>query len=90
VKIHSQAKATKMSKNKAKKAPTKKVVVKGTAKTPPKTTWVEQKVALKKQFPALTDSDMMFEEGKKEEMLAKVQIKIGKTKEELQKIIAAF
>jgi uncharacterized protein YjbJ (UPF0337 family) len=81
-----------MSKNKAKKAPTttKKVVIKGTAKTPAKTTWVEQKVALKKQFPSLTDSDMMFEEGKKEEMLAKLQIKIGKTKEELQKIIAAF
>jgi uncharacterized protein YjbJ (UPF0337 family) len=30
----------------------------------------------------------MFEEGKKEEMLAKLQIKLGKTKEEFQKIIA--
>jgi uncharacterized protein YjbJ (UPF0337 family) len=29
----------------------------------------------------------MFEEGKKEEMLAKLQIKLGKTKEELHKII---
>jgi uncharacterized protein YjbJ (UPF0337 family) len=30
----------------------------------------------------------MFEEGKKEEMLAKLQIKLGKTKEEFHKIIA--
>jgi uncharacterized protein YjbJ (UPF0337 family) len=79
-----------MSKNKGKKAPAKKIVFKGTAKTPAKMTWVEQKINLKKQFPVLTDSDMLFEEGKKEEMLAKIQIKIGKTKEELQKIIAAF
>jgi uncharacterized protein YjbJ (UPF0337 family) len=30
----------------------------------------------------------MFEEGKKEEMFGKLQIKLGKTKEELHKIIA--
>jgi uncharacterized protein YjbJ (UPF0337 family) len=32
----------------------------------------------------------MFEEGKKEEMFGKLQIKLGKTKEELHKIIAAL
>jgi uncharacterized protein YjbJ (UPF0337 family) len=32
----------------------------------------------------------MFEEGKKEEMLAKLQIKLGKTKEEMDKIIKAL
>jgi uncharacterized protein YjbJ (UPF0337 family) len=30
----------------------------------------------------------MFEEGKKDEMLGKLQIKLGKTKEELQKIMS--
>ena len=38
----------------------------------------------------LTDNDLMFEEGKKDEMLGKLQIKLGKTKEELDKIIAGL
>ena len=50
--------------------------------------WNEQKGKLKQKFAVLTDNDLMFEEGKKEEMLAKLQIKLGKTKEEFHKIIA--
>ena len=50
--------------------------------------WDEQKGKLKQKFAKLTDNDLMFEEGKKEEMLGKLQIKLGKTKEELHKIIA--
>jgi uncharacterized protein YjbJ (UPF0337 family) len=50
--------------------------------------WNEQKGKLKQKFAILTDNDLMFEEGKKEEMLGKLQIKLGKTKEELHKIIA--
>ncbi len=49
--------------------------------------WNELKGKLKQKFAVLTDNDLMFEEGKKEEMLAKLQIKLGKTKEELHKII---
>ena len=52
--------------------------------------WNEQKGKLKKKFAVLTDNDLMFEEGKKEEMFGKLQIKLGKTKEELHKIIAAL
>jgi len=50
--------------------------------------WNEQKGKLKKQFAVLTDNDLMFVEGKKDEMLGKLQIKLGKTKEELRKIIS--
>jgi uncharacterized protein YjbJ (UPF0337 family) len=50
--------------------------------------WNQQKGKLKKAFAILTDDDLMFEEGKKEEMYGKLQIKLGKTKEELHKIIA--
>ena len=53
-----------------------------------KGTWAEQKGKLKQSFAILTDNDLMFDEGKKEEMLGKVQAKLGKTKEEFQKIIA--
>lgn len=52
--------------------------------------WNEQKGKLKKKFAALTDNDLMFLDGKKEEMLGKLQIKLGKTKEELHKIIESL
>ena len=55
-----------------------------------KGTWHEQKGKLKQKFAELTDNDLMFEEGKKEEMLGKLQVKLGKTKEELHSIIAAL
>jgi uncharacterized protein YjbJ (UPF0337 family) len=51
--------------------------------------WNEQKAKLKKQFAVLTDNDLMFEEGKKEEMMAKLQIKLGQTKEQLHNIIGS-
>jgi uncharacterized protein YjbJ (UPF0337 family) len=50
--------------------------------------WNKLKGKLKQKFAVLTDNDLMFEESKKEEMFAKLQIKLGKTKEELHKIIA--
>jgi len=42
--------------------------------------WNEQKGKLKKKFAVLTDNDLMFEERKKDEMLGKLQIKLGKGK----------
>jgi hypothetical protein len=51
--------------------------------------WSDQKSRLKKEFPALTEKDLFFEIGRKNEMLAKLEVKLGKTKEELQRIIQA-
>lgn len=56
-------------------------------KTEIKGNWNEQKGKLKQKFAILTDNDLMFAEGKKDEMFGKLQIKLGKTKEELYKII---
>ncbi len=50
--------------------------------------WKEQKGKLKQKFATLTDDDLLFAEGKKEEMMGKIQKKLGKTKEELHKIIS--
>ena len=50
--------------------------------------WNEQKGKLKQRFATLTDNDLMFADGKKDEMLGKLQIKLGKTKEELHKIMS--
>jgi uncharacterized protein YjbJ (UPF0337 family) len=49
--------------------------------------WNEQKGKLKQKFAVLTDNDLMFAEGKKDEMLGRLQIKLGKSKEELEKLI---
>ena len=59
-------------------------------KTELKGNWNEQKARLKQKFAVLTDNDLIFEEGKKEEMLGKLQIKLGKSKEELEKIFSVF
>ncbi len=52
--------------------------------------WNEQKGKLKQKFATLTDNDLLFEEGKKEEMMGRLQAKLGKTKEELHKIISSL
>jgi uncharacterized protein YjbJ (UPF0337 family) len=49
--------------------------------------WNEQKGKLKQKFAALTDNDLLFTEGKREEMMGRLQIKLGKSKEQLHKII---
>lgn len=52
--------------------------------------WEVQKGKLKQKFALLTDDDLLMEEGKKDEMLGRIQIKLGKTAEELQHIIATL
>jgi uncharacterized protein YjbJ (UPF0337 family) len=55
-----------------------------------KGSWNEIKGKLKQKFAILTDSDVLIVEGKQDEMLGRLQIKLGKTKEELRKIIAGL
>ena len=50
--------------------------------------WHEMAGKLKQKFATLTDDDLTFAEGKKEEMMGKLQIKLGKTKEELHTLIS--
>lgn len=52
--------------------------------------WEEQKSRLKKKFAVLTDNDLLFVKGKKAEMIEKLQLRLGKNKEELYKIIEAL
>ncbi len=49
--------------------------------------WEEQKGKLKQKFAKLTDNDLLYIDGKKEEMMGKLQIKLGKSKEELKSIL---
>jgi uncharacterized protein YjbJ (UPF0337 family) len=58
--------------------------------TPVKGNWSEQKTKLKAQFTTLTDADLNYADGKKDEMMNNLQIKLGKTKDELTALIAAL
>lgn len=53
-----------------------------------KANWNETKGKLKQKFALLTDDDMLFAEGKQDELIGRLQLKLGKTKEELHKIIS--
>ena len=50
--------------------------------------WKEIAGKLKQQFANLTDDDLLFQEGKEEELSGRLQQKLGKTKEEIGKLIA--
>ena len=50
--------------------------------------WNEIAGKLKQQYANLTDDDLLFKQGKEEELLGRLQQKLGKTKEELRKLIA--
>jgi uncharacterized protein YjbJ (UPF0337 family) len=50
-----------------------------------KGSWNEVKGKLKQKYGQLTDDDLKFAEGKDEELLGRLQQKLGKTKEELRK-----
>ena len=52
--------------------------------------WNEKKGKLKQSLAILTNNDLMLKEGKNDEKIGKLQIKLGKSKEELEKIIAAL
>jgi len=46
--------------------------------------WNELKGKIKQKYANLTDNDLMYEEGKEDELLGRLQQKTGKTKQELK------
>jgi uncharacterized protein YjbJ (UPF0337 family) len=52
--------------------------------------WNEVKGKLKQKYGQLTDNDLTFAEGKDEELLGRLQTRLGKSKEELRKEIEAL
>lgn len=53
-----------------------------------KGTWNEAKGKLKQKYGELTDNDLMFAEGKEDELVGRLQKRLGKTKDEIIKEIA--
>ena len=52
-----------------------------------KGSWNKLKGKLKQQYGNLTDDDLVFSEGKEDELLGRLQKKLGKNKEEVQQMI---
>ena len=55
-----------------------------------KGSWNEVKGKLKQKYGDLTDDDLIFAEGKEDELLGRLQQRLGKSKEELRREIEAF
>lgn len=52
--------------------------------------WNEMKGKLKQQFAELTDNDLLYVEGKEDELQGRLQQKLGKTKDEVSGILASL
>jgi len=52
--------------------------------------WNETKGKLKQQFANLTDDDLLYEEGKEDELYGRLQKKTGKTKDQIKEWIDKF
>ena len=50
--------------------------------------WNVLKGKLKQKYANLTDDDFMFIEGKEDELIGRIQNKIGKTKREFDKLLS--
>jgi uncharacterized protein YjbJ (UPF0337 family) len=52
--------------------------------------WNEVKGKLKQKYGQLTDDDLLFEEGKEEELLGRIQKRTGESKEAIREFIAGL
>lgn len=55
-----------------------------------KGSWNEVKGKLKQKYAQLTDDDLLFAEGKDDELLGRLQKRTGETKEKLREAIASL
>lgn len=52
-----------------------------------KGTWNEIKGKIKQQYADLTDDDLLYEEGQEDQLIGKLQQKLGKSRDEVVKLI---
>jgi uncharacterized protein YjbJ (UPF0337 family) len=62
----------------------------GMTKLQIKGSWNEVKGKLKQKYAELTDDDLTFVEGKDDEMLGRLQQRLGRSKEEIRREIEEF
>ncbi|MGN6435707.1 MAG: CsbD family protein [Agriterribacter sp.] len=52
--------------------------------------WNEVKGKIKQKYANLTDDDLLYEEGKDDELLGRIQKKVGETKEKVKEWIESL
>ena len=52
--------------------------------------WNQIAGKLKQEFADLTDDDLLFAEGKEEELLGRLQKKLGKSKKEIRRFLESY
>jgi uncharacterized protein YjbJ (UPF0337 family) len=65
----------------------KEVVQDSPTKLKIKGDWNQAKGKLKQKFADLTDDDLLYEEGKEDELYGRLQKRLGKTREEIDQIL---
>lgn len=58
-----------------------------TGKLKIKGTWNETKGKLKQKYAELTDDDLLYQEGREDELYGRLQRRLGKSREEVKKIL---
>ena len=62
----------------------------GMTKLQLKGSWNELKGKMKQKYGQLTDDDLTFAEGKEDELLGRLQKRLGKTKEDVRRELEAL
>jgi len=52
--------------------------------------WNEMKGKLKEEYAEMTDNDLVYQEGQEDQLIGKLQQKMGKTKEQVTEWINSF
>jgi hypothetical protein len=55
-----------------------------------KGSWEQLISKLRKEYPQLTEKDLIYKENEEEEMLRMIEYKLGKTKEEMRELINEY
>jgi uncharacterized protein YjbJ (UPF0337 family) len=53
-------------------------------------TWNDVKGRIKKSYASLTDDDLTYQEGQEDQLLGKIQQKLGKTRDEVIKMLKSL
>ncbi|MGB0177190.1 MAG: CsbD family protein [Owenweeksia sp.] len=52
--------------------------------------WTQMKGKLKEKYGVLTDNDLAYEEGKEDQLVGKIQERLGKSRDEVVKMLRSL
>jgi uncharacterized protein YjbJ (UPF0337 family) len=52
--------------------------------------WEETKGKLKQDFALITDNDLLFKDGRQDELIGRLQVKLGKSREDILNLLSGI